>query len=104
MVTERKKKSKPLEKQVQAAIAKLLRRYGYSVDIITKGLYGSNGISDIIACKDGRYVAIEVKRDPSIKPSPLQAEWLKDKRAHGAIAFCVGSVVEVIEKLGIEIN
>ena len=104
MVTETKSKSKPLEKQIQAAIVKLLRRYGYSVDVITKALYGGNGIADVIACKDGLYIAIEVKREPGMKPSPLQSEWLSDKVKHGAIAFCAGSVDEVIEKLNISIN
>ena len=95
-VTERTKiKKAPLEKDVQADIRDYLKHLGFSVDVITKGMYGSNGIADIIACKDGRYFAFEVKRKPGMKPSPLQKVWLEDKIEHGAVAYCVGSVGEV---------
>jgi len=91
------KKSAPLEKDVQKKIVEYLKNNGFSVDVITKGLYGSNGIADIIACKHGRYFAFEVKRRPGMKTSPLQAAWLDEKHKHGAIAKCVGSVEEVAE-------
>ncbi len=95
MVTEIKiKKEKPLEKVTQKNIVKLLKDRGFSVDVITSGLYGNNGVADIIACRDGRYVALEVKRFPGMKPSKIQDAWLADKVLHGAIAKCVGSVEE----------
>ena len=95
MVTETKSKSKPLEKQIQAAIVKWLKRNGFKADVITSGLYGNSGIADILAWKDGVPLAFEVKRDPKYKPTPLQQEWLDDAVAHGVIAKCVSSVAEV---------
>lgn len=98
MVKELKsKKSAPLEKDVQKNIVKYLKSQGFSVDVITKAMYGGNGIADIIACKHGRYFAFEVKRRPGMKPSALQEAWLQEKHRHGAIAKCVGSVEEVAE-------
>ncbi len=96
MVTEIKiKKEKPLEKIVQSKCKKRMEERGFSVDVITSGLYGGNGISDIIACKYGMYVAIEVKRFPGMKPSKIQQSWLEHKRKFGAVAECVGSVEEL---------
>jgi hypothetical protein len=89
------KEVKPLEKVVQKKISQLLKDDGWHVDIITSGLYGGNGISDIIAVKRGKYMAIEVKRFPGMKPSKLQASWLADVARHGGIAKCVGSVEEM---------
>ena len=67
------------------------------MDVITKGMHGANGIADIIAVKMGRYFAFEVKREPGMKATPLQMEWLRDVMAHGGIAKVVGSVEEVKE-------
>lgn len=95
-VSEKKQNNKPpLEKEIQTAIVKYLKSEDFSVDVITKGLYGANGIADIIACYHGKYVAFEVKRKPGMKPSALQEAWLSEKCRHGAIAKCVGSVDEV---------
>ena len=58
-----KYKSKPVpEKYIQRKIVVWLREQGYHVDVITKGMYGANGIADIICCIKGLYVAFEVKR------------------------------------------
>lgn len=89
------KKSAPLEKDVQKKIVKWLRNAGFHVDVITKGMHGANGISDIIAVKRGRYFAFEVKRAPGMKGTKLQEAWLADVQRHGGIAKVVGSVDEV---------
>ena len=90
-----KKSDAPLEKVIQAKCKKRMEERRYSVDVITSGLYGGNGISDLIACKDGFYIAIEVKRFPGMKPSKIQKAWLENKRKYGAVAECVGSVEEL---------
>lgn len=96
MVTELKiKVKKPLEKVIQTAGVKWLKREGWHVDVITKAMYGSNGISDVIAVKNGIYLALEFKREPGMKPTALQAEWGKSVLAHGGIWAVVGSVSEV---------
>jgi len=95
MVKELTKKAKPLEKQVSAAIVKWLKRQGWHVDVITKAMYGANGISDLICLKHGIYLALEVKREPGMKCTPLQEEWGKQVLAHGGIWRVVGSVAEV---------
>ena len=98
MVTELKiqqKSDAPLEKVISKKCKARMEERGFSVDVITSGLYGNNGISDLIGCKDGRYIAVEVKRFPGMKPSKIQASWLETKRKFGAIAECVGSVKEL---------
>jgi len=91
----KEKKSAPLEKEIQSKGVKYLKDEGFSVDVITKGLYGSNGIADVIACYRGKYVAIEFKRSPGMKGSALQENWLREKTQHGAIAKVCGSLDEV---------
>ncbi len=93
MKIETKKKTEPLEKTTQAKIKKYLISRGASVDIITKGLYGGNGIADIIGVYKGAYIALEVKRLKGIV-SPIQSVWLAEKGKHGAFCAVVRSVEE----------
>lgn len=85
-----------LEKDIQKDAMDWLKANGFSADVITKGLYGGNGIADIIACKDGQYYAIEVKR-PGCKPTPLQRQWLTEKAMHGAVVVVVSSIKQLNE-------
>ena len=90
-----KYKSKPVpEKYIQRKIVVWLREQGYHVDVITKGMYGANGIADIICCIKGSYVAFEVKR-PGAKPTELQSRWLDSVNKSGGKAFIVHSLEEV---------
>ena len=93
---EKKKPAPPLEKDIQSAIVEWMRSHGYSVDVITSGMYGGNGIADIVACKRGRYVAVEVKR-PGGKTTKLQEQWLARKTAVGGLATVAYSVQDVKE-------
>jgi Holliday junction resolvase len=86
------------EKQIQSNIVTWLKLNGFSVDVITKGMYGNNGISDIICTKKGLAIYIEVKRVGK-KPTKLQCEFLKTKKEFGAIAIWATSVDEVQAKL-----
>lgn len=98
MMAEYKTKQTKLEKKIQRDIATYLKSKKFHVDVITKGLYGKNGIADIIACKDGHYIAIEVKR-PGNKPTPLQERWILDVQDAGGIAFVACSIQDVIAEL-----
>jgi len=86
----------PLEKMIQHHITVWLRQQGYHIDVITKGMYGNNGIADIICCIDGRYIAFEVKR-PGKKPTPIQQSWAQKVKKAGGEYYTVHSLDEVKE-------
>jgi Holliday junction resolvase len=58
------------------------------------GMYGTAGIPDIIACVNGRFVALEVKT-PSGKATKLQEATIKKILKAGGVAAVVRSVDEV---------
>ena len=61
--------------------------------------FGFNGCSDIIGqLKDGRFLAVEVKR-PGNKPTKLQNAFLDMVNANGGLAFWADDVFTVEEKL-----
>ena len=74
---------------------------GGSFDVNTTGMYGSRGTADIIGVLKGCFVAIEVKQ-PKGKPTPLQQNWLDNKKKCGAVCFVAHSVEEVEEVLRLE--
>ena len=62
------------------------------------GIYAKAGVSDIIACIKGRFVAIEVKR-PGKKPTQLQVNFIKAVNTVGGLGFWADSLDEVKDKL-----
>ncbi len=57
-----------------------------------------SGVSDILACYDGKFVALEVKRDEGARQNetkPLQKRNIKQINSSGGIAAVVISVDEV---------
>ena len=62
------------------------------------GIYAKAGVSDIIACIKGRFVAIEVKR-PGKKPTQLQENFIKAVNTVGGLGFWADSLDEVKIKL-----
>lgn len=84
----------PLESKVVKKILEHLRSRGafatksYGNPVVTRGL------PDIICCYRGRYIALEVKRDPSGKPTELQAFRLAEITRAGGIARVISSVDE----------
>ena len=82
------------EKKIQKEIVTYLKEEKYSVDVITKGMHGNNGISDIIAVGNGKILYIEVKR-PGKKATELQRLFLKEKARMGAIVIVATSVNDV---------
>ena len=76
------------EGKVKAACVKLLKQYGvYYFFPATHG-YGRSGISDIICCYKGRFIAIECKAGNNM-PTALQQKELKAIGDCGGIAMVV---------------
>ena len=84
-----------LEKDIVAAILRYLkalpRCFAWKEH---GGMYGTAGIPDIIACVDGRFVALEVKA-PKGKLTRLQEVTLGRIQAANGSAHKVSSVAEV---------
>lgn len=84
----------PLEKKVVNKIIDYLRSRGafatktYGNPLVTRGL------PDITGCYRGRYIAFEVKRDSSGKPTEIQAFRLAEITRAGGIARVISSVDE----------
>ena len=62
------------------------------------GIYAKAGVSDILACIKGRFVAIEVKR-PGKKPSQLQENFINAINDTGGLAFWADNLDDVKDKL-----
>ena len=88
------------ETDITRNIQKLLREHGALPVKFFGGLYAKKGISDLLVCFQGRYVAIEVKR-PGGKVSPEQAQFLQAVRQHGGLAFVAYSPDDVVRELGL---
>lgn len=58
------------------------------------GRFASIGVSDIICCINGRFVALEVKA-PGGKATPLQLDFIRRVREAGGIAGVVESTAQV---------
>ena len=84
-----------LEKDIVAAILRYLKALPSCFAWKTHGgMYGTAGIPDVIACIEGRFVALEVKT-PEGTLSKLQEVTLDRIRAAKGCAFKVSSVAEV---------
>ena len=62
------------------------------------GIYAKAGVSDILACIKGRFVAIEVKR-PGNKPTAVQLQFIKAVNSIGGLAFWADNLQDVKDKL-----
>jgi len=65
------------------------------------GPMGEKGVSDIIGCKDGRMIAIEIKT-PAGKVTPYQQRFIDRVNAAGGLAFVARSIEDVVEGLGLK--
>ena len=61
---------------------------------IIPGPYGSRGVSDLLICLDGKFIAVELKTGKN-KPTPLQAEFLSGVEKAGGHSFVCWSLEEV---------
>jgi Holliday junction resolvase len=76
------------EKDVKKKVKALLDTHGWFWFMPPANAYGKSGIADIIAIKDGVFLAIETKFGPN-KPTPLQVGFLNSIRKEHGIAFVV---------------
>ena len=87
------------EQDIQTAIMNYISSIGgLPVKFNNMGIYAKAGVSDILACIKGRFVAIEVKR-PGKKPTDLQERFLDVVNTIGGFAFWADSLQEVKDKL-----
>lgn len=85
---------KQTEKQIENQIKKWLDKQGYWWMKVHGDLFQKSGVPDILACINGRFVGIEVKR-PGGRLSELQKYNIEHIRAAGGVAFVATSVDEV---------
>ena len=87
------------EAKVQTDIMKYLESVGcYVVKVVRAN---KAGVSDILACKDGLFIAIEVKATGKKKGvTELQKLHLEMVHASGGIAFVADCVFDVMEEIG----
>lgn len=79
-------------KKVRDPIKKWLQSEGWRVWRNTQSTYSEAGISDLMALKNGRFVAVETK-DKGKKATKLQERFIADMRSHGAsLAIVVDSL------------
>lgn len=87
------------EQNVQTKIMNYIKSIGgLPVKFNNVGIYAKAGVSDILACIKGRFVAIEVKR-PGGKPSQLQLQFIDAINSIGGIAFIADNLDTVKDKL-----
>lgn len=90
--------SKPLEKYIETKIRGYLDGLG-AYHVKTHGsVYSRAGVPDIIACVNGKFIAIEVKRPRGVV-SALQKANLKMIEQSGGVVFVAYSVEDTKEKL-----
>mgnify|MGYP002860351187 CR=1 FL=1 len=62
--------------------------------------FGYVGSSDILGItKDGRFLAVECKREKGGVLSDAQKEFIAEINRNGGVAVCVHSVMELVQKL-----
>ena len=87
------------EQNIQTAIMNYSSSIGgLPIKFNNMGIYAKAGVSDILACIKGRFVAIEVKR-PGNKPTAVQLQFIAAVNNIGGFAFWADNLQEVKDKL-----
>ena len=87
------------EQDIQTSIMNYISSIGgLPIKFNNIGIYAKAGVSDILACIKGRFVAIEVKR-PGQKPTGLQKQFIDAVNLIGGVAFWADNLNDVKEKL-----
>lgn len=94
-----KEKANLKEKAVENKIKKWLKDKGYWFFKVHGSIFQPSGIPDILACIDGKFVAIEVKRTKGGVISPLQKAQIEKIKENGGIAGVASSMEEFLEIL-----
>ncbi|MEA0565134.1 VRR-NUC domain-containing protein [Lysinibacillus irui] len=85
---------KPLEKTIENQIKKWLEINGHWWMKVHGDMFQKSGVPDILACINGKFVGIEVKR-PGGVVSELQKYNIEKIQAAGGVAFVAYSVEDV---------
>lgn len=88
-----------LEKKVENNIKKWLKDKNYWYFKVHGSIYQPSGIPDILACINGKFVAIEIKRSKGGVVSPLQKAQIEKIKENGGIAGVATSMEEFLEIL-----
>lgn len=87
------------EQDIQTTIMNYISSIGgLPIKFNNIGIYAKAGVSDILACIKGRFVAIEVKK-PGGKPSALQLQFITAINSIGGLAFWADNLEDVKNKL-----
>nr|DAS66771.1 MAG TPA: Nuclease [Caudoviricetes sp.] len=97
--TNIKEKANLKEKAVENKIKKWLKDKGYWFFKVHGSIFQPAGIPDILACINGKFVAIEVKRTKGGVVSPLQKAQIEKIKENGGIAGVANSMDEFLEIL-----
>ena len=65
--------------------------------------FGAKGSADILALRNGRFIAIECK-SPKGKPTPEQSAWGQSVKANGGYWWCVSSAAELAAALSDDVQ
>jgi Holliday junction resolvase len=76
------------EAKVKKKVVAVLKQHDAYFFYPVTGGYGRSGVPDVIACHDGRFIAIECKAGKN-KPTPLQEKNLSDIQAAGGVALVI---------------
>jgi archaeal holliday junction resolvase (hjc) len=97
--TNIKEKANLKEKAVENKIKKWLKDRNYWFFKVHGSIFQPSGIPDILACINGKFVAIEVKRSKGGIVSPLQKAQIQKIKENGGIAGVACSTEEFLEIL-----
>ena len=92
------KQTGQLESEIQAQILKWLREHG--IFCFKVAMASPNGIPDVICCFDGKFIALEIKRNDRSRVAPLQwkrKEQIEDAGGESYIVWSVDMVKEIFE-------
>lgn len=96
----------PLEGAFQAHVLKRLKPHSVHIAVVKVTKANINGVSDILLCVDGRYVAIELKVG-SNSPTFHQKEFLKSVAVAGGVcgvAWNWKEVKDIIKRAGYDMD
>lgn len=89
---------KPRESSFQAKAIKYLKKNGAVVVNYNPGLFGRKGVSDLIVCYRGLFLAPECKR-PGEDATEAQEDFLREVEKAGGVASVVRTLEDVEDML-----
>lgn len=89
----------PLERVIVKKVLEALRSRGAFVSKTHGSPVVTRGLPDIIGVYKGQYIAFEVKRDSTGKPTVLQLYQIEQIRKAGGIAMVIWSVPQAVDVL-----